>query len=103
MLVISVLLVACGGAQKASVMPPDAAAYKTVEITANSNSGRIITLEQELDTAKTEIESLRVQNRQLADSYDGLVELFKEHRGLTMMLIEKMNILAGATAPEEKK
>ena len=103
MLMISTLLFSCGASQKASVTPPDVAAYKSVEITSKSNSGRIVRLEKELDTAKVEIESLRTQNRQLADSYDGLVELFKEHRGLTMMLINKMNILAGPEAPAEKK
>ncbi|PLX69449.1 MAG: hypothetical protein C0603_00540 [Denitrovibrio sp.] len=103
MLAITALLFSCGAAQNASVTPPDVAAYKAVEITSKSNSGRIIRLEKELDTAKADIESLRTQNRQLADSYDGLVELFKEHRGLTMMLINKMNVLAGPETPAENK
>lgn len=98
---ISVFLVSCGSANQAQMTPPDVAAYKAVELTAKSNSDRIIKLETELDSAKKEINSLRTQNRQLADSYDGMVELFKEHRGLTMTLIQKMNSLV--PDEEEKK
>ena len=96
---IAALTVSCGAGNTAQVAGPDAAAYRAVELTAKSNSDRISKLEAELDTAKSEISSLRTQNRQLADSYDGMVDLFKEHRGLTMTLIEKMNRLV----PQEGK
>lgn len=97
---LSVFLVSCGAGSAAQVSTPDAAAYRALEITAKSNSDRIVKLEKELDTAKSEINSLRTQNRQLADSYDGLVELFKEHRNLTMTILQKVNSLFPA---EEKK
>ncbi|PLX71432.1 MAG: hypothetical protein C0602_01075 [Denitrovibrio sp.] len=100
LIIISMFLVSCGAASTSQVNTPDVAAYKAVKITSESNSERIVKLETELDKARTEINTLRTQNRQLADSYDSLVELFKEHRGLTMTILSKMNSLF---APEEEK
>jgi len=100
--VIAALAVSCGGNSE-KVTPPDVSAYKAVETTSKSNSGRIQKLESELDSAKREIDSLRVQNRQLADSYDALVELFKEHKSLTMVLIGKINSLVPEETPEKEQ
>lgn len=100
---VSFMLASCGAGTSSQVTAPDPAAYKAAEVTAKSNSDRIIRLETELDKAKSDIESLRVQNRQLADSYDSMVELFKEHKTLTMSLIQKMNSMFAAPEPEKAK
>lgn len=99
---IPFIMISCGGNTAQGVQAPDVAAYQAVELTANSNSDRILKLERELDDAKQNIATLQVQNRQLADSYDGMVELFKEHRNLTMTLIQKMGGLESLQADEKK-
>lgn len=96
-------MISCSGAKESAVQVPDKGAYQAVELTVNSNSDRIVRLETELDKANSEINMLRTQNRQLADSYDGMVELFKEHRALTMTLINKVNLLVGPEKEEEKE
>jgi len=101
---IPFIMISCGSTATQSLTTPDVAAYQAVKVTANSNSDRIQKLEKELDSAKEEIATLRVQNRQLADSYDGMVELFKEHRGLIMTLITKVNSAVGSEKkPEVEK
>jgi TolA-binding protein len=95
----AVMLASCSPAAKSPAVP-EVSSYKALEITADSNSARIARLETELDKAKSDVETLRVQNRQLADSYESLVGLFKEHRNLTLTIIEKVNSL---TAPAETK
>jgi len=102
-LAVSALIISCGAGTTEMVTPPDVAAYKAVELTSKSNADRILNLERELDMTKSEVNSLQVQNKQLADSYDGLVELFKELRGLTMVMVNRMNTLMGPEKPEEKK
>lgn len=88
---ISVILASCGAANSANVQPPAPSAYKALEVTTGSNSDRIAKLEQELDQTNSDLETLRSQNKQLADSYDTMVKLFKEHKQLTLTLIQKMN------------
>lgn len=106
-LAASAVLASCGAAATAQVTAPDPAAYRAAEITAQSNSERLAKLEAELDSAKRDMESLKVQNRQLADSYDSLVELVKEHKSLTISLIQQMKSILPpakeAPAAEPKK
>jgi TolA-binding protein len=102
LMALPLVLTACGGATQQAVTPPDVAKYQAMELSVKSNSDRILKLEKQLDSANSEINTLRTQNRQLADSYDGMVELFKEHRGLTMTLIQKMNLLAPQAEEETK-
>lgn len=99
---VYIFAVSCAS-ETAPVTPPDQASLRAVEITSQSNSARISKLEKQLDEANREIDGLRVQNRQLSDSYDGMVDLFKEHRGLTMSLIQRMNTLLGPGEGEEQK
>lgn len=94
------LLAGCAGSNAAQTQAMDPASYQALKLSVNSNSERVLKLEKDLDSAKSEIDSLRTQNRQLADSYDGLVALMKEHRGLTMAIIQKMNTLT-MPAPAE--
>jgi len=100
---IAAAAVSCGPAAAEKVTPPDMAVYKTLEISVKSNSDRVTRLETELQKANKEIASLRTQNRQLTDSYDELVNLFKEHKNLTMVLIDRMNSLFGSDEEAEKK
>jgi hypothetical protein len=102
LMAVPFFMISCGGNTAQSVQAPDVAAYQAVELTSKSNSDRILTLERELDTAKNDIATLQVQNRQLADSYDGMVELFKEHRNLTLKLIQQMMQVTPPVEEEQK-
>ncbi|ADD68448.1 hypothetical protein Dacet_1684 [Denitrovibrio acetiphilus DSM 12809] len=101
LIAMPLFLISCASGSAQNVQAPDIASYKAVEVTSKSNSDRILKLETELDSAKDKIESLRIQNRQLADSYDGLVELFKEHRQLTMTILARMNAIFGAVEDDK--
>jgi len=103
LMAVPFFMISCGGNTAQSVQTPDMAAYQAVELTSKSNADRILKLERELDSAKSDIATLQVQNRQLADSYDGMVELFKEHRNLTLTLIQQMSEIGKPEAEEEKK
>jgi len=86
---ISGLLAACS-ASNSQPKPADSASLKSLEVSQKSNSERILRLEQEIDTMRKDVQSMRRQTKHLADSYDSLIVLFHEHKKLTMKIMESV-------------
>jgi TolA-binding protein len=102
LIVVSVAVSACGTATK-QVSPIDSSAMKAVEVAQKSNSERVAKLEKDMDNMRQELDSMRIQTRQLADSYDSLVKLFREHKKLTLDLMTTVNRVLLPQSGQDKK
>ncbi|MGE4319731.1 MAG: hypothetical protein AB7E96_12610 [Deferribacterales bacterium] len=97
---MAVSLAGCGAAAVQQTEVPSEGKLRTYEIQQTSNTKRIEKLEKELSEAKTSLEQIQRQSKQLGESYDSLLALFNEQKKMMVNLIQ---ILSGGSEKQENK